>query len=59
MCGIVGVFPLNTPNIKVDAQTRRILALFFHNEILFETVVRGKDSTGVAASFGLPYGMTE
>lgn len=54
MCGIVGVFPLNKTDLQVDANLRRKLALFIHNEILFETVARGKDATGVSAAFGPP-----
>lgn len=55
MCGIVGVFPLNKLNLQIDAATRRIVTLFLHNEILYETIVRGKDATGLAVSFGYPY----
>lgn len=55
MCGIVGAFPLNKPDLQISQDTRRLLTLFLHNEVLFETVVRGRDSTGIAASFGRPY----
>ena len=54
MCGIVGVFPLNKVDLQIDPKLRRQLALFIHNEILYETIARGKDSTGVAISYGLP-----
>lgn len=52
MCGIVGAFPLNKPGLAMDAQTRRLVLLYLHNEVLFETVARGKDATGMALSFG-------
>lgn len=54
MCGIVGAFPLNKTDLDIDPKLRRQLALFIHNEILFETVARGKDATGVSAAFGPP-----
>ena len=54
MCGIVGAFPLNKTDLEIDPKLRRQLALFIHNEILFETVARGKDATGIAAAFGPP-----
>ncbi|MGW8181321.1 MAG: hypothetical protein ACWGQW_21530, partial [bacterium] len=52
MCGVVGAFPLNKPGLEVDPQVRRMVLLYLHNEILFETVARGKDATGMALSFG-------
>ena len=52
MCGVVGAFPLNKPGLEIDPQTRRLVLLYLHNEILFETVARGKDATGMALSFG-------
>jgi len=52
MCGIVGVFPLNVQGLTVDERTRRIAAAFIHNEILLNTLPRGKDATGIACSFG-------
>jgi len=52
MCGIVGAFPLNIPDLQVDAKLRRLLTLYLHNEILLETISRGRDATGVAFSFG-------
>ena len=55
MCGIVGLFPLNKTDLQVDANLRRKIALFIHNEILFETVARGKDATGMSVAFGPPY----
>jgi len=54
MCGIVGAFPLNKVDLEIDPKLRRQLTLFLHNEILFETIARGKDSTGVSISYGLP-----
>lgn len=55
MCGVVGVFPLNKIDLQIASQLRRALTLWLHNEILFETEVRGKDATGISLSFGLPY----
>lgn len=55
MCGIVGAFPLNKPDLQIDAEARRIITLFLHNELLHETIARGKDATGVAISLGYPY----
>lgn len=52
MCGIVGAFPLNKPNMEMKEQIRRRVLLYLHNEILFETVARGKDATGIAIGFG-------
>jgi hypothetical protein len=54
MCGIVGAFPLNKTDLDIDPKLRRQIALFIHNEILFETVARGKDATGVSVAFGPP-----
>jgi hypothetical protein len=59
MCGIVGVFPLNKTDLQIDANMRRQIAFFIHNEILFETVARGKDATGVSAAFGPTFKPTE
>lgn len=55
MCGIVGVFPLNSPNLGVSPAMRRGLAFWFHNELLFHTIKRGKDATGMALAFGPQY----
>jgi hypothetical protein len=54
MCGIVGAFPLNKVDLEIDDKLRRQLILYLHNEVLFETIARGKDSTGMAISYGLP-----
>lgn len=56
MCGIVGVFPLNQKNIKVAPELIKPLALWFNNEILYYTVKRGKDATGIAVSLGQKLG---
>lgn len=52
MCGIVGAFPINKKNLEIDEKQRRLLMLYLHNEVLLETVARGKDATGIALSFG-------
>src|SRR5690606_34565270 len=57
MCGIVAVVPLHKPDLDLDPQLRKRLCLYLHNEILLRTVKRGKDATGIAVSFGTPYGM--
>jgi len=59
MCGIVGVFLLNKPDIVVSPVARRLISLFFHNELLLHTMSRGKDSTGISVSFGPPVGAPE
>ncbi len=55
MCGIVGVFPVSTNNQKLSPNLRKALALWFHNEVLYHTVKRGKDATGLVATFGNHY----
>jgi len=59
MCGIVGVFALNKTDLEIDSNLRRRVALFLHNEILFETIARGKDATGISVSLGQPFNKTE
>lgn len=49
MCGITGIFPLNT-KCKLDAQQRKKLILWFNTELLFHTIERGRDATGITVS---------
>lgn len=58
MCGVVGAFLLKAP-FKVDPGVRRALSYWIHNEVLYHTVERGKDSTGFAVSFDPPAGSDE
>lgn len=51
MCGIVGVIPININGRDLDNQRIIEISLFLQNELLLETVSRGKDATGVVASF--------
>ncbi len=56
MCGIVGVFPIGTNHHqKIAPELRRALAFWLHNELLYWTVKRGKDATGMVATFGEHY----
>lgn len=50
MCGVVGVFLLNT-EVDVDPVVRRKIAHWLHNEVLYRTLPRGKDATGFVANF--------
>lgn len=50
MCGIVGVIALNQ-QVDISVEDRKRAAFFLHNEILFHTVDRGKDSTGAVMCF--------
>jgi hypothetical protein len=52
MCGIVGVIPLQSKSRKISDEMQRALAIWFHNEVLYHTVKRGKDATGLVATFG-------
>lgn len=52
MCGIVGAFPLNVQGLDLDVGVRRRATMFLHNEVLLETVARGRDATGMALTFG-------
>ncbi len=54
MCGIVGVFPIKTASTQVSLGMQRAMTLWFHNEILAWTIERGKDATGLVATFGPP-----
>lgn len=50
MCGVVGVFLLNT-EVDVDPNVRKNIAHWLHNEVLYRTLPRGKDATGFVANF--------
>lgn len=56
MCGIVGAFPLNKPDLDIDPNFRRRLIFYLHNEVLYHTIKRGEDATGIAVSYGQPEG---
>lgn len=49
MCGITGIFPLNT-KCELDEHTRKKLILWFNTELLFHTIERGRDATGITVS---------
>jgi hypothetical protein len=59
MCGVVGVIPLNVAGLELSDRQRLEICLFFNQELLVETVPRGKDATGVAVSFGPRYTIPE
>jgi hypothetical protein len=50
MCGITGMFPLNT-KCELDAYTRKQLIMWYNTELLHHTIERGKDATGITVSF--------
>lgn len=54
MCGIVGVFPVKQAQPLISSKLQQTLALWFHNEVLFPTIKRGKDATGIVVTYGTP-----
>lgn len=49
MCGITGIFPLNT-KCDLSEMQRKKLILWFNTELLFHTIERGRDATGITVS---------